>query len=186
MKKYLIVLFFLFAVSFVYSQDREKKINQIRVGMSIYPDFEFNTWFTDNYGDFYHGREDAFNIDVFLDTKYKNVNWLIGTSFIPGKATNYIFNGGGIYAGINTKFGTEMIGLDLSFAPGIFSYKQIVSTGEVYQEQGTHGLGAFASVGVYFKYKWIGIAPNVRTIYSGSSATSLTLLGFNFPVTINF
>ena len=83
----------------------------------------------------------------------------------------------------------------MSFALGAFSYKNyyieydnslhLDEVIDIYDKQASFGLGGISSIGIYAKYKRIGINPSVQLIFSGGNDNSFLFYGFCFPITID-
>ena len=187
MKKLILLISLLYFVFSGYSQEIEKKKFNINIGGGYYPSTGLNKMFENNTT---YYADDVFSLDLELEisTKYKNFNILIGSLVVPMYGSNVVVNGGGVYSGLNTKVGGKHFGANINFAVGFFSFKYnyYELNGTASSNNGTNGIGALSSIGLYFKFWKIGIAPNLRVVSSGSANTSLILIGFNVPITIEF
>lgn len=108
--------------------------------------------------------------------------------------SDYILNGGGVYAGVSPKFKGRHFGITSLFAVGVLSYKEYFSyysdsstpVVDIYEKKSSFGLGAISSVGLYGKIGRIGINPQAQAIFSGGSNASFLFYGFLVPLTIQF
>lgn len=111
-----------------------------------------------------------------------------------GSGSDYLLNGGGVYAGISPKLKGKHFGLTSELAIGVFSYKEVISVVRQntspaidYNDRRTSaGLGGLASVGAYARYGRIGINPNFNMVISGGDNASFLFYGFTLPLTIAF
>ena len=109
-------------------------------------------------------------------------------------STDYVINGGGVYAGISPKIRWKNIGLTSLFAVGVLSYKEyyyyyssIPDPGvDIHEKKASFGLGAMSSIGIYGKIGPVGLHPQVQAIFSGGSGASFLFYGFVIPLTIQF
>ena len=118
------------------------------------------------------------------------------TGWSPGytNSYDYVFNGGGIYAGISPKLKGKYIGLTSEFAIGVLSFKEYLGIFnnvyepfvDIYEKKTSSGLGALSSVGFYLKLGKFSINPSANTIFTGSSSASFLFYGFTLPLAYQF
>jgi len=148
------------------------------------------------------------NLKFTLQTKNKHIDLISGTIFLVGRdsygsrgwapgntnSTDYLLNGGGVYAGISPKIKGKHIGLTTDLAIGVFSFKEYITIFnnisapfmDVHDKRTSYGLGAMSSVGFYVRYWKIGLNPSVNAIFSGGANASFLFYGFVLPVTYQF
>ncbi len=148
------------------------------------------------------------NLNFTLSTRYKYLDLIAGTIFMVGRdnlgskswapgntsASDYLLNGGGVYAGISPKLKGKYIGLTSELAIGVFSFKEYTAIFnnirppfiDAYEKKASYGLGAMSSVGFYARYRKIGINPSVNAIFSGGANTSFLFYGIVLPITFQF
>lgn len=104
--------------------------------------------------------------------------------------SDYLLNGGGVYAGICPKIKGKHIGLTSEFAVGIFSFKEYITLNDppliLHEKNASSGLGGLSSVGMYVKFGRISFDPAVEVIFSGGANTSFLFYGIRLPLTIHF
>lgn len=212
MRKILLVSFFTFCPFILLSQEKGQKIKlSIEIGYSVL----FNNLNSDNYADFKSSLAswdntvlNGMDIKFVANSKHSFIDYFVGTTFMVGadqlgssswapgntNSSDYVINGGGVYAGISPKLKRKHFGLTSEFAIGVFSFKEYqaifnnITTPfvDIYDKKTSSGLGAMSSVGFYIKIGKIGISPAVTAIFSGSSSASFMFYGFNFPLTYQF
>ncbi len=214
MKKLLFVTFLisLTCYSFIsFSQEKEWDIKpSIEVGYSVL----FNNLNSDNYTNFKSSLAswsntvlNGMNIKFIVNSKHSFIDYFVGSTFMIGadhlgssgwtsgntKSSDYVINGGGVYAGISPKFKKKHFGLTSEFAIGVFSFKEYqaildntVTPVDIYEKKTSSGLGAISSVGFYVKVGKIGINPAITAIFTGSSSASFMFYGFNIPLSYQF
>lgn len=204
---------FLTCCSFIlFSQEKEQNIKpSIEIGYSVL----FNNLNSDNYANFKSSLAswdntvlNGMNIKFVVNSKHSFIDYFVGTTFMVGadqlgstswtpgntNSSDYIINGGGVYAGISPKLRKKHFGLTSEFAIGMFSFKEYQAifnnigtpVVDIYDKKTSSGLGAMSSVGFYFKIGKIGISPAATAIFSGSSSASFMFYGFNIPLSYQF
>lgn len=148
------------------------------------------------------------NLKVSVNSKYPFLDYFAGTMFMVGPdglssdswvsgntaSSDYVFNGGGVYAGISPKLKSKHFGLTSEFAIGVFSFKeyqaifnnQIKPEVDYYEKKASAGLGAMSSIGFYVRFWRIGINPSINAVFSGSSSASFLFYGFTIPLSFQF
>ncbi len=148
------------------------------------------------------------NLKFTLSTRYKYLDLIAGTIFMVGRddigskswapgntsASDYLLNGGGVYAGISPKLKGKYIGLTSELAIGVFSFKEYTAIFnniyppfiDVYEKKASYGLGAMSSLGIYIKLGKVGINPSINSLFSGGANTSFLFYGFVLPITYQF
>jgi hypothetical protein len=195
MKKLIFIFVVLAVTNHLYGQEADSRKITLKIGCTYFPNFFFN----ESYDTYYTNPQaftkaptlGGFNTEISVSTKNKHLYYMVGSTLVFSlDQIDRVINGGGVYGGLNTKFGGKYFGLNFDFGIGAFSFKDQAyasrSGVDVYENNATAGLGGITKIGFYAKYKRIGIAPNFQAIYSGSSSASLLLNGFNLPITIDF
>lgn len=203
MKKTLILLFL--GISISLSGQEEKK----NVGIQMEAGFLFH-WNTFNIDSYLDNRDPTgsanatglvgIDLRFTLPSKLDYLDFCFGTVLEKGwdtylsTSTDYILNGGGVYAGISPKFKMKRFGFTSLFAIGALSYKEYYyyySTVpdpdiDLHERKTSFGLGAIASIGAYARFGPIGIHPQVQAVFSGGSNASFLFYGVVIPLTIQF
>ncbi len=212
MKQKLLLIFLTCCSFIVFSQEKEQIMKpSVEIGYSVL----FNNLNSDHYANFKSSLPswdntvlNGLNIKVAVNSKYSFLDYFVGTTFMVGadqlgstgwapgntNSSDYVFNGGGVYAGISPKLKTKHFGLTSEFAVGVFSFKEYKAIFnnvnepyvDFYDKNTSAGLGALSSVGFYLKAGRFGISPSVNAIFTGSSSASFLFYGFNFPITFYF
>ncbi|MDD3723786.1 MAG: hypothetical protein PHW92_15130 [Lutibacter sp.] len=212
MRKIILVTFLTCCSFILFSQEKEQNIKpSIEIGYSVL----FNNLNSDNYANFKSSLAswentalNGMNIKFAVNSKHSFIDYFVGTTFMVGadqlgstswtsgntNSSDYIINGGGVYAGISPKLKKKHFGLTSEFAIGVFSFKEYLAIFnntetpviDIYDKKTSSGLGAISSVGFYFKIGKIGISPEVTAIFSGSSSASFIFYGFNIPLSYQF
>jgi hypothetical protein len=212
MRKIISVTFLTCCSFILFSQEKEQNIKpSIEIGYSVL----FNNLNSDNYANFKSSLAswentalNGMNIKFAVNSKHSFIDYFVGTTFMVGadqlgstswtsgntNSSDYIINGGGVYAGISPKLKKKHFGLTSEFAIGVFSFKEYLAIFnntetpviDIYDKKTSSGLGAISSVGFYFKIGKIGISPEVTAIFSGSSSASFIFYGFNIPLSYQF
>jgi hypothetical protein len=209
-----LLLFILMSLSsfVLFSQEKEQKIKpSIEIGYTVL----FNSLNSDNYANFNSSLANwnntvltGVNLKFVVNSKQSFLDYFVGTLFMVGAdqlgstgwtpgntaSSDYVTNGGGVYAGISPKLKKKNFGLTSEFAIGVFSFKEYQAiynnmgtpVVDIYDKKTSAGLGAMSSLGFYLKIGKIGISPSVEAIFSGSSSASFLFYGFNFPLIYEF
>jgi hypothetical protein len=203
MKKSLILLFL--GISFpLFAQEGGKDVDiQLETGFL----FHWNTFNIESYLDNRDptGTANAtglvgFDLRFTIPTKLDYLDFSFGTILEKGwdtylsSSTDYIINGGGVYAGVCPKIKMKHFGLTSLVAVGALSYKEYYyyySTVpdpdiDLHERKTSFGLGAIGSIGVYAKFGSVGIHPQVHAVFSGGSNASFLFYGVVIPLTIQF
>jgi hypothetical protein len=212
MRKIILVTFLTCCSFILFSQEKEQNIKpSIEIGYSVL----FNNLNSDNYANFKSSLAswentvlNGINIKFVVNSKHSFLDYFVGTTFMVGvdqlgstswtsvntNSSDYVINGGGVYAGISPKLKKKHFGLTSEFAIGMFSFKEyqaifnntVTPVIDIYDKKTSSGLGAMSSVGFYLKIGKIGISPAATAIFSGSSSASFMFYGFNIPLTYQF
>lgn len=212
MKKLLLFILTSLLSFTLFSQEKEYKIKPgIEIGYTVL----FNDLNSDNYANFKSSLADwdntfltGVNFKFIVNSKYSFLDYFVGTlftvgadqlgstSWVPGNtnSSDYVTNGGGVYAGISPKLKKKNFGLTSEFAIGVFSFKEyqavynnlVTPVVDIYDKKTSAGLGAMSSLGFYLKIGKLGINPSVNAIFSGSSSASFLFYGFNIPISYQF
>ncbi len=196
----------------LFSQEQEQNVRpSIEIGYSVL----FNNLNSDNYANFKSSLANwentvlnGLSLKFVVNSKHSFIDCFVGTTFMIGadqlgstswtsgntNSSDYVINGGGVYAGISPKLKKEHFGLISEFAVGMFSFKEYQAIFnnlgtpviDIYDKKTSSGLGAMSSVGFYLKIGKIGISPTAIAIFSGSSSASFLFYGFNIPLLYQF
>jgi hypothetical protein len=203
MKKILILSLIGLSLQLFGQDEKVKKDIQLETGFL----FHWNTFNVDGYIDNLSpgGSTSAsglvgVDLRFTLPTKLDFMDLSFGTIFEKGwdeytlASSDYIMNGGGVYAGISPKIKGKHFGLTSLFAVGVLSYKEYFyyySTVpdpdiDINEKKVSFGLGAMSSIGVYGKIGSVGLHPQAQVIFSGGNNASFLFYGFVIPLTIQF
>jgi len=212
MRKTLLLTFLTCCNFIVYTQEKEQKIKpSLEIGYSVL----FNNLNSDNYANFKSSLAswdntvlNGMNIKLVVNSKHSFLDYFVGTTFMVGadqlgstswtsgntNSSDYVINGGGVYAGISPKLKKKHFGLTSEFAIGVFSFKEYQAIFnnrnepfvDIYDKKTSAGLGAMSSVGFYIKTGRFGISPSINAIFTGSSNASFLFYGFHLPLSYQF
>jgi hypothetical protein len=199
-----LVLFFLGISISLFGQEEKKDVNiQLETGFL----FHWNTFNIDSYLDNRDPTGSAnatglvgIDLRFSLPSELDYLDFSFGAIFEKGwdtylsTSTDYIINGGGVYAGISPKIKMKHFGFTSLFAVGVISYKEYYyyySTVpdpdiDLHERKTSFGLGAITSLGAYARFGPVGIHPQLQAVFSGGSNASFFFYGFVIPLTIQF
>ena len=202
------VLAALFLISAsVSGQDFFKEGTEFRIGATLYDNFLNDDFYLDDRFDMDRVPYTfGVHVEVLKETSIKHLHLIAGmaveygnlgsstTGFPVARTEESTLTGGGIYLGINPKFGNENIGLTSTLALGYFTYRERnvmldFSNGnsiDIREIRSTGGLGATSSLGVYLRLKGIGVTPALSLAMSGNQETNFVFYGVKVPVTFYF
>jgi hypothetical protein len=203
MKKTLLLLFL--GLSFSLFGQGEKKINKIQLEAGFL--FHWNNFNIDSYLDNRDPSGSAnatglvgIDLRFSMPTRLDYLDFSFGTVLEKGwdqyltSSSDYIINGGGVYAGVSPKIRWKNIGLTSLFAVGVLSYKEYYyyyssipdPDVDIHEKKASFGFGAMSSVGIYGKIGPVGIHPQAQAIFTGGNNASFLFYGFVIPLTIQF
>jgi hypothetical protein len=204
MKKTFILLLLLGISISLFGQEEKKGVDiQLETGFL----FHWNTFNIDRYLDNRDPTGSAnatglvgIDLRFTIPTKLDYLDFSFGTVFEKGwdtyisSSTDYVLNGGGVYAGICPKIKMKHFGLTSLIAVGVLSYKEYYyyySTIpdpdiDLHERKTSFGLGAITSLGAYVKFGRVGIHPQIQAVFSGGSNASFFFYGAVIPLTIQF
>ena len=145
------------------------------------------------------------NLKFTLPTKIKYLDLVFGTTFLVGNddigssfwypgytnSTDYLLNGGGVYAGVSPKLKGKRIGLTSEIIIGVFAFKEYIIMFnnryepyvDIHEKRTSNGIGGMSSLGFYFKKGKIGINPSFNLIFSNGDKAGFVFYGFVIPIT---
>jgi len=150
------------------------------------------------------------SLKLSAPTKYENLDLLAGTIFMLGmdklgsssfsspasQASDYLLNGGGVYAGISPHTTGKYIGLYIDLGIGIFSFKEYTAYVDTrattvpavyyYDKKASGGPGAISSAGLRLSAGRFGFNPCITAVYCGGSNGGFMFYGFTAPLSIQF
>jgi hypothetical protein len=203
MKKTLLLLFL--GLSFSLFGQGEKKINKIQLEAGFL--FHWNNFNIDSYLDNRDPSGSAnatglvgIDLRFSMPTRLDYLDFSFGTVLEKGwdqyltSSSDYIINGGGVYAGVSPKIRWKNIGLTSLFAVGVLSYKEYYyyyssipdPDVDIHEKKASFGFGAMSSIGIYGKIGPVGLHPQVQAIFTGGNNASFLFYGFVIPLTIQF
>ncbi len=209
MKKVISILAFLLLCSGLFSQDE----NGLLLRMELGPHLLMNSMNEDDYFDYMNSNYSVQNASMIgLNLKFAarfkpgldiifgviaDKGWdEFGNSFWNPGSTNssdFLLNGGGVYAGLNPHTRGEHFGLDAEIAAGILAYKQYRSIFnntvqpyvDIYDKTSSF-FGGIGSIGFYLRGNTLGISPEFQIMMAGGSNGSFLFYGYSVPITISF
>ncbi|MFH1321396.1 MAG: hypothetical protein ABII90_12195 [Bacteroidota bacterium] len=129
----------------------------------------------------------GYSLEVLMQNKkHKKINLIIGGLYISGWTENsniemtdsifidYIYSsfyGSGLYTGINTKVGTDKIGIEANICLGYFSFgRYIYGRGDIpdfFEHEAFSSLGGLFNFGTYINFGSLNFNISFQTLNSG-------------------